>query len=146
MKLNLGCGDKPLIGFDNLDKETGWTWEAGLPYDDETVEAITISHTLMYVEDRHMAYIFKELYRVLKIDVVVRITEDATDDPLSMRYNGHPEAVSMTSQEKTVCLMIQAGFRKLAVCSADNTMYKNSELLQDYHGGRPKVFFVEGQK
>ena len=50
MRLNLGCGEEHLIdGFVNLDARTGWHFEDGLPYPDGSVEAITISHALMYV-------------------------------------------------------------------------------------------------
>lgn len=147
IKLNLGCGKEPLEGFHNLDKKNGWLWESGLPmYKDNSVDAITISHTLMYVEDKYMPTIFEELIRVLKPGGVVRVTEDSTDDPLSERYNGHPECVSLTSAAKTMSLMFMAGFKKAFKLKADSTLWEDKSLCQNYHGGEPKVFFVEGVK
>lgn len=147
MKLNLGCGKEPIDGFDNLDKSMGWLWESGLGmYDDASVDAITISHTLMYVKADAMDYIFLELFRVLKDGGIVRITEDATDNPRSERFGGHPECVSLTSAARTCELLARAGFKQLYLCDETITRYSDKSLLQNHHGGRPKCFFVEGVK
>ncbi len=93
MKLNLGSGAHPLEGFVNLDKQNGWTFEQGLWYSDRSVEAITISHALMYVPLAEWPRVFTELARVLVPGGIVRITEDATNDPESERYGGFHDAV-----------------------------------------------------
>jgi hypothetical protein len=146
MKLNLGCGNKPLASFANLDKLTGWNWESGLLYPDASIEAITVSHSLMYVPTSFYVYIMMELYRVILPGGVLRITEDATDDPRSERFNGHPEAVSLTRESSLKNLMRFIGFTNVNSCKADSTYWKDASLLQDFHGGRPKVFFIEGKK
>lgn len=145
MKLNLGCGGALLDGFENLDKKTGWLWEAGLPYPDDSIEAITVSHSLMYVKDEFMVKIFQEFERVLIKGGVCRITEDATDDPDSTRFGGHPDAISMTSASKTIKLFRNAGMVAYEI-SENLSSFEDDSLLQNYHGGSPKCFFVEGKK
>lgn len=147
MKLNLGCGKEPLEGFDNLDKKMGWLWEGGLPmYDDESVEAITVSHSLMYVKAENWPFIFSEMHRVLKKGGVLRITEDSTDDPASERYGGHHEAVSLTTSSNIVEQMIEAKFCRVRLVDEYTTCFKDDSLLQNFHGGRPKCFFIESVK
>jgi SAM-dependent methyltransferase len=144
MKLNLGCGKYVLEGFDNLDKLNGWTFESGLPYQDESVEAITISHALMYVGDENWAFVFNELYRVLKRGGIVRVTEDATDDKRSERFGGIEEAKALTSFMK-VADAFDVRFRVFRM-DENTTYFRDLSLLQNWHGGTPKVFFIEAIK
>lgn len=146
MKLNLGCGKEPIDGFVNLDKLTGWRWENGLPYPDGSVDAITVSHSLMYVENSFFLFIFLEMFRVLKTGGVLRITEDATDHPDGARFGGHPETISFPRENTYKFLMKHVGFQSVYSCAADETHYVDGSLLQNLHGGRPKVFFIEGFK
>jgi predicted SAM-dependent methyltransferase len=142
LKLNLGCGQYRLPGFINLDKIDGWTWESGLPFKDESIDAITESHSFMYIKDSDWPFVFSELKRVLKPSGILRITEDATDNPLSLWYNGHPEAIALTSYDK-IAGYLGDGFevwKTLFNISVDPT------LLQNWHGGEPKVFFLEARK
>jgi ubiquinone/menaquinone biosynthesis C-methylase UbiE len=134
LKLNLGAGSHPLEGFENLDKP--WTYESGLPYKDENVEAITISHSLMYVAEKNYPFVFKEFYRVLKPNGRLRITEDDTENPKSERYGGYFDAVSLTS--KKMIDNYAKGFKEV-----DN---KDKSLIQEFHGKPPKVFQVEYEK
>lgn len=144
MKLNLGCGDYILPGFINLDKLTGWSYESGLPYENESVEAITISHSLMMVEDEYWPTIFDEIHRVLQPGGIVRITEDSTGDKRSKRYGGYRTAKSLTTPEK-VSSYLGSRFDVFNVVF-DETKYKDSSLIQSNHGKPPKVFFIEGRK
>ena len=146
IKLNLGCGKEPIPEFINLDKLNGWLWENGLTYPDRSVDAITVSHSLMYVESSYFPFIFLELFRVLKIGGVLRITEDATDDPNGARFGGHPETVSFPRECTFKNLMMFVGFQSVYSCAADETHFIDKTLCQDLHGGRPKVFFIEGFK
>src|SRR5262249_40178700 len=78
LRLNLGGGINPIRGFDNLDKSEGWTFEDGLGfYADDTVEAVTISHSLMYVDLEEWPAVFAEIARVLQPGGFLRVTEDA---------------------------------------------------------------------
>ena len=147
IKLNLGCGSKRLDGWENLDKIYGWTWESLLPqYKDNSVEAITVSHSLMYVDDVILPSIFQEFYRVLKPNGVVRITEDATDDPNSVRFGGLPETISMTSKSKTENLFIHAGLTPVFARENITSFYEDTDIVQNLHGGQPKCFFAEAVK
>jgi ubiquinone/menaquinone biosynthesis C-methylase UbiE len=143
MKLNLGCGSSKLNGFINLDKNIGWTWESGIPYKNETIEAITESHSIMYVNDKDWPFIFNEIKRVLIPGGIIRITEDATDNPESKWFGGHPTAISLTSFKKISDYLFDFNVFKVAY---DFSYFKDKSLLQDLHGGEPKVFFLEAIK
>ena len=142
-KLNLGCGDKKLEGFDNLDLP--WRYETGLRYKDDSVDAITISHSLMYVRLSDYPYVFSEFYRVLKPEGVIRITEDDTMNERSERVGGYPGANSLTYPEMMLDLLEHAGFKAFG-CLPTWSSYKDDSLMQNFHGTPPKVFFVEGIK
>lgn len=145
MRLNLGSGGHPLDGFDNLDLP-GWRFEDGLGYADESVEAITISHALMYVVGDDWPAVFAELARVLESGGgVVRITEDSTSDPESERFGGHPDAVTLTSPLLVLDHLRDAGLGATEV-SADVSFFSDYSLIQRWHGDPPKVFHVEGFK
>lgn len=146
MKLNLGCGDFPLEGFDNLDIKTGWRFENGfVDYANDSVEAITISHALMYVAHQNWKNVFAELARVLAPGGVVRITEDDTANPESERYGGWHDANTMTSPALMLAELRRAGLRAIR-CNPDSTGWHDNSLIQHWHGNPPKVFHVEGQK
>ncbi len=146
MKLNLACGPHLLDGFENLDKETGWRFEDGLgEYADGSIEALTISHALMYLPLEHWGRCFAEFARVLEPGGVVRITEDATDNPESERYGGFHDAVTLTSLSLVSFHLLAAGLEPTAV-GHDQSWFRDGSLCQNWHGGEPKVFFVEGIK
>lgn len=145
MKLNLGSGARPLDGFDNLDLENGWRFQDGLPYPDGSVEGVTISHALMYVPLDEWPPVFTEIARVLAPGGVVRVTEDATDDPSSSRNGGFPGAVTLTSSWLVLQHLTAAGLHAAQVRS-DQTFFEDRSLVQQHHGRSPKVFHVEGVK
>ncbi len=147
VKLNLAAGAHPLEGFVNLDKSyDGWTFESGFPdLADESVDAITESHGLMYVPDYAWGYVFEECERVLKRDGVIRITEDATDDPASERHGGFRDAVALTSKARVIDQLEAVGLT-VYMMSPQQTLYHDRTLIQTWHGLPPKVFFVEAWK
>lgn len=144
-KLNLGCGPHHLEGFDNLDAGTGWRFEDGLKYADGSVEAITVSHSLMYVAAKDWPFVFGSFARVLEPGGIVRVTEDDTEHPESERLGGWHDAVTLTSPK-----LVAAQLRKVKLvvvkADADTTAFKDRSLLQAWHGREPKVFFIEGRK
>lgn len=143
MKLNLGSGAHPLRGFKNLDKPE-WYWGQPLPFADGSVEAITISHSLMYCPESLWPMVFADMARVLEPGGILRITEDATDDPESERFGGCIDAVTRTSSRK-VRQYMQGLFEPLDA-SPDITHFRDTSLIQNWHGEPPKVFHVEGRK
>lgn len=145
-RLNLGCGPHHLDGFDNLDANTGWRFEDGLrDYPDGSVEAISISHSAMYLPLELWPKVFADFARVLKPGGIVRITEDSTDDPASERYRGWHDAVTLTTPEIVRKHLKAAGFG-VRKHSATSTGFSDRSLLQDLHGGEPKCFFIEGTR
>lgn len=145
IKLNLGSGPNTLEGFANFDPSMGWRFEDGLPYGDGEVDAITISHATMYVPIAAWPAMFAELARVLKPGGIVRITEDATDDPESERYGGWHDAVTLTSAKLVRKHLRQAGLIAVAQ-REDQSGFRDLSLCQTWHGEAPKVFFIEGRK
>lgn len=151
LKLNLGAGHHPLAGFVNLDPDYEadgrWSFEDGLRgHADESVDAITISHALMFLRIQAWPEAFAEFARVLKPGGVLRITEDSTDDRASERYGGHHDAVTLTSLALVSTHLRLAG---LEVCYLDRpseTNFRDGSLVQEHHGKPPKVFHVEGVK
>lgn len=145
-KLNLGCGPHHLDGFDNLDANTGWRFEDGLlGMRDGSVEAITISHALMYLPLELWPKVFADFARVLKPGGIVRITEDSTDDPASERFGGFHDAVTLTTPA-LVRKHLRAAGMTVKKHTATSTGYVDDSLLQAWHGPEPKVFFIEGRK
>lgn len=145
-KLNLGCGPHHLAGFDNLDANTGWRFEDGLrDYPDASVEAISISHSTMYLPLEVWPKVFADFARVLKPGGIVRITEDSTDDPTSARFGGFHDAVTLTTPALVRKHLRGAGLTAKKH-TATSTGYVDDSLCQDWHGGEPKTFFLEGRK
>jgi len=92
INLNVGSGGVNIPGFINLDLESKWYEKShkkspfikyniitdNIPYGDEEVDNIYISHVIEHLEDDHILKLFKECLRVLKKNGVLRIiTPDA---------------------------------------------------------------------
>ena len=155
IKLNLGCGTQgalswhPMPGCVNLDRSMGWMFEDGLPqYQTSSVDAITISHALMYVHEMDWPKVFREFARVLKPGGVVRITEDSARDPQSCAYGGwkgSEPAVTLTSSELVTEHLSRVGLKVHRV-DVTTTKFKDRSLMQAQHGVEPNLFFIEGVK
>ena len=151
VKLNLGAGRRNtwLEGFVNLDKKYGWNFQDGLKrYNDNSVDAITISHALMYLSEPEILTFLKEVYRVLKINGVIRISEDNCEEKASDTYLvGWKGAISLTGPKMMRDLLELAGFEVYDM-TKDNSLYKDNSLCQNLHErNNPKrIFFLEGIK
>lgn len=152
--LNLGCGNPdaaswhPMPGAVNLDKSLGWRFEHGLgDFADGSVEGITISHALMYVDAPHWPTMFAEFSRVLRPGGVIRITEDDTTNPASRTYpmgwRGSDPAETLTGPAMMRRHLAASGFTVHDV-TAETTHFRDRSLLQDQHGGAPHCFYIEG--
>lgn len=146
LRLNLGGGINPIPGYVNLDKSDGWNFEDGLePYPDGTVEAITISHVLMYVPADRWPYVFAELARVLQPGGTVRITEDAIGCPGSTRPVIRPRAAVATTPDMILAHLADAGLTGRVV-DPDHTEFVDRTLIQQNYGDPPDVFHAEAIK
>lgn len=151
-KLNLGCGDAKLDGFVNLDERWGWRFQDGLPnYPDGSVEAITESHALMYVPEEEWPAIFEEFARVLAPGGVIRITGDATDNPLSRRFGGRrPVGRAVTCATPCSAALAIRHLQAVGIpareVDPDETAFSDLSLIQQLHWAPPHVFHVEGVK
>lgn len=151
LKLNLGAGARPLDGFTNLDKKTGWLFEEGLAYDDESVDAITVSHALMYVEEDNWDDVFVEIARVLAPGGIVRITEDDMEHPDSRSYQGarpgkkRTTGVTLTGPRLVSEHLLFADLTPVPV-EPGETLWHDDSLIQANHGDPPDVFHMEAKK
>lgn len=87
--LNVGCGDRRIRGFVNIDRTRGAELRRdvtrGLPYADDTVEGIFSEHFLEHLSRRDGLRFLRECRRVLKPGGVVRIAMPDLDVMVS-RY------------------------------------------------------------
>lgn len=153
MKLNLGSGRHPLDGFENLnepgtpwsDGAVSWRAEDGLPYPDGSVEAVTVSHLLMYLERDAWPALFAEIARVLEPGGVARVTEDETVSTASRRQGLQPGAAAATDVYGVTGQLALAGLAPYWR-APDSTVWRDRSLIQTWHGSPPDVFHVEGVK
>jgi len=98
LKLNLGCGDRLLDGYINVDKFGNPDIKCDLevfpwPWNDSCAEEVILSHVLEHLGSTADIYlnIIKELYRVCKPDAIVKIDvphprhDDFITDPTHCR-------------------------------------------------------------
>lgn len=72
-RLNLGCGDHVLPGWENFDTASRaklpvrtWEWNQPLPYSDNSVDAVLVQHSLQHCRPEDYKKNFWEIFRVLK--------------------------------------------------------------------------------
>lgn len=148
VKLNLGAGENRLADFHNMDPsyEQFWRFEDGLPmYEDESVDAITTSHALMYVPEELWLACFEEMARVLRPGGVLRITGDNIGGEGSTRTEIRPGAAVETSPERALELLEEVGLGPELV-TANISVWHDRSLIQSNYGAEPDVFHVEGVK
>lgn len=147
MKLHLGCGRDLLEGFENRDITIdGWTFQTGMAqYADESVDGITISHALHILTPAEYDAFIKECYRVLVHCGVLRITDDDTETPTSMRHKTPWfEAKTMTGIGQTADALSRAGFLVYPVTNL-TTQFNDKSLLIERRD-LSYVYFIEGVK
>lgn len=162
LKLNLGCGMHPIEGFINLDILTDlkkkypssfcireWRFQDLLPeYEDNSVDAVTASHSLMYLHPEEYPTVFKEIYRVLKSEGIFRITEDNCERPNDeltkdrLPFGGYR---SLTGSKMMREQLEKANFLVYDM-APEQTYFEDKSLIQQFHGKPPRVFHIEGEK
>jgi hypothetical protein len=155
IQLNLGCGDYRLEGWLNTDIAArqsnarlfpeltipayAHNIRRPLPFDDNTVSAITVSHVLSTALcASEVTDFLAGCYRVLVPGGVLRITDNNASD------NFFPCSFYSTSIVMRG-LLEMVGFKTRQV-RAKETDYIDGSICVDLHGPEPKVYFVEGIK
>ncbi len=111
LKLNLGCGQKLLSGYVNVDKfgQPDLVWDLEVlpwPWEDNSVDEIILHHVLEHLGETTKSFleIMKELYRVCKPNAKVYITvphprhDDFLNDPTHVRAIT-PDMLALFSQK-----------------------------------------------
>lgn len=146
LRLNLGGEINRIPGYVNMDVSYGWKFEDGLGmWGDGSVEAITVSHVLMYVRPQHWPVVFEEISRVLMPGGTLRVTEDAIGAPGSSRPVIRPRAHVATSAELVMEHAFAAGLAAGRM-RQDETSFTDRSLIQRNYGDEPDVFHVEAVK
>lgn len=92
-KLNIGCGLKKFPDFINIDSDPACKpdivrdIEKGLPFDDNTIDAIRCEHVLEHVHD--LIFVMNEFHRVLKPDGQLLIESPLITDKWAYIDPGH---------------------------------------------------------
>ena len=112
-KLNLGCGYNKLDGYINVDHDENCNpdivadLESILPFEDSSIDEIVLHHILEHLGHDVKTYfnLWKELYRILKNDGLIRITvphhlhENFHHDPTHCRKIT-PNGIDMFNQAR----------------------------------------------
>jgi predicted SAM-dependent methyltransferase len=84
LRVNLGCGYRPVKGWVNVDRaraaevQVVWDLTTGLPFPDSSCSAIFSEHVIEHVTKEDAIKLIRECYRVLQNDGVLRMsTPDA---------------------------------------------------------------------
>lgn len=146
LRLNLGGGLNPIPGYLNLDRSNGWKFEDGLfEYPDGSVEVVTESHSMMYVDERYWPFVLGEIARVLEPGGIARFTQDAIGAPGSTRPVIRPRAKVATSSETLLRHLAGVGLEGRVV-EPDETSFVDRSPIQQNYGSPPDVFHVEAVK
>lgn len=87
LRLNLGCGDSPLEGYENIDLKRG-TGAYPLDFPDASVDEVRASHLLEHFGWRGTTKVLAEWVRVLKPGGLLRVAVPDLEKIASMYVNG----------------------------------------------------------
>jgi SAM-dependent methyltransferase len=158
VKLNFCSGINPKTGFVNLDMKDlaasfpgydmrMWNFSDGLKiFGDNSVDAATVSHGLMFLRTEEYLEFFAEVRRVLKSGGVFRVTEDDCENPDCGKY-GLPSRnpPSETGPKMMRTELMKAGFDVYDL-PWNETHWIDNTLIQHFHGDPPRVFSMEAIK
>ena len=159
MKLNLGCGYNKLDGYVNVDSDPNCkpdvlaNLEERLPFEDNSVDEIVLSHVLEHLGQDTKTYfnVWKEFYRVLKDGAMIYITvphhnhDNFHHDPTHVRkitpigidmfnQQRNTNTIETGGQESTIGLQIGIDVGVLDV------KYDLTPWFHEYIQGKPQAF------
>jgi len=92
IKLDIGCGNKTeegCIGIDIRDcgQEIVWDVRDGIPLPDNSVILIWSNHVLEHFDNQELEDLFREFYRILKKDGIVKSVVPHALDPTAFYFD-----------------------------------------------------------
>ena len=112
-----------------------------LPWTDDSLEAITESHGLMFLTPEQVGGWFVECFRVLRPGGTLRVTEDEAIRRPKI-YGGGRWKMWNPREIEAMDFAKNAGF--LTRCVAElETVFGDPSICVNLHSGRPKAWFVE---
>ena len=172
MKLNLCSGYDKLEGYINVDKVYGHNLLDPLPFGDNSVEIISVSHGLNYFSYTECRFVVSEIYRVLLPEGVVRASlpdlrkwakyylENDTEF-LFQKHGGKDRFTGVTSGDKFIGQVYHYGakyffdfeslkvlFEDVGFTTIENRNYLDSRILEvKLLDTRPELsFYIEAVK
>jgi len=156
-RVNLGCGDHVLSGWDNLDTESRakgivkpWQWNVKLPYSDQTVRTVVIQHSLQHCKPKDYDRNFDEIKRVLVPGGKI-VVKEADNRYFVWHRPGQTDSdgliASSTNEPEVLNILERNGFvdlsndRQVIVDKYGEAINRTARLLRNN-----KLFIVEGTK
>ncbi len=111
------------------------------PFEDESVEAIVVSHCLNQISKSYYIRIFGEFFRVLNYEGVLRVTDDNNDF-----FDIHIHAATYLNEKIIMGYMSDCRFYSKVVGSTETVFEDKSILVNNHVSLGTGRFFVEGIK
>ena len=144
MKLNIGCGNKILDGWVNIDKYKKDSRIVNadiykLPFDNDSVNEIKLEYILEHIDDVYRA--LEELYRVTKSNGIIKITVPycfsrfAFQDPSHRTFNWTLDTFGYFSKAS------MSGFRSHHELKNYKFDFKIRKIKKNYH--KESKYFIK---
>jgi len=157
IKLNLGCGNSILDGWENFDIDERavngvrpWAWDRNIPYPDGSVETVLIQHSLQHCRPEDYDKNFSEIKRVLMPGGTI-VVKEADNRYYVWSKPGERDKdgiiASTTSEPEMVEVLSRNGFQnvitdpQIVVNKYGDAINRQRRLLS-----RKQLFVVEGTK
>ena len=165
MRVNLGCGENKLEGWQNIDINSDFKPEHVLniatqllPFKDNSVDELWCCHTIEHIEKKHHEHLILEIQRVLKIGCLVyfsypefwKCVKNWKDNYQGRRdlWEATIFGRQTTKWDRHVCIMDTAMFTVFLEYLGFICIASTSERLQSYNSlvGFEKTRNVESRE
>jgi predicted SAM-dependent methyltransferase len=168
IRLNLGSGSIPREGYVNVDfagapADLTWDLRRGIPFEDDSVEAVYSSHVFEHIPLAGGLELLSESYRVLRPGTPIRIVvpdagvllgsySGTNDDSWAQEFPTPMLAVNRLFYEHRHCAMYDAelliaALQAVGFIDVSERQYEDTALVPCPDDGKRKVsLFVEGCK